>query len=105
MKLIEKILKVREEEGIMISISNDCGNTGSVRISLNYSDADGTLLDESLVSARFPEDTIIEIIDERVEILKKHIEERFKKKILQELENLKEECKDLVVEVTDEDSD
>lgn len=110
MKLIEKILEVRKEEKIIVGISNIVGYIRSedpkVCISLSYLDADGMLLvDKSLVSVSFPEDTIIEIIDERVEILKKRIGERFKGRILQDLKNLKEECKDLIVEVTDEDSD
>ena len=110
MKLIEKILEVRREEYIVISISNVVGDTWPdgplVRITLSYAEFDGALLtDEAQVSVRCSEDTIIKIIDERVEILKKRIGAYFKERILQELEGLKEECKDLMVEVTDEDSD
>lgn len=110
MKLIEKILEIRKEEHIVVSISNVTGFVWSegpvVRITLSYSEFDGTLLtDEVRASVTCSEELIIKIIDERVEFLKKHIDEHFKERILQELEGLKEECKDLIVEVTDEDSD
>ena len=110
MKLIEKILEVRNQEEIIVRISNVVGELESdyprVRITLSYADFDGALLtDEIQLSVRWAEDIIVKIIDERVEVLKKRIGEHFKERILQELEGLKEECKDLMVEVTDEDSD
>ena len=106
MKLSEKIIEVRKEWGINVNVSNIYdGDIVDICIVLSYAQSNGmTLIDKNRVPAKFPEDTIIKIIDERVEVLKKCIGERFKKRILKDLKNLKEECKDLMVEVIDEDS-